>query len=142
MPANITKRTIISNTNGTDELFNASEDYIDGTLWVFESKSDTTIELRQTTTVGGGFFTISPAPAAGSDLYLTYEIEGEEGGDSLNSWDSANVFALAEAIDDIRLLIVSMDKAIQKRLPLSDFYKVIELVNKRLDDYEASLLSP
>ena len=100
------------------------------------------LNLDRLLRLGGGFFTISPAPAAGSDLYLTYEIEGEEGGDSLNSWDSANVFALAEAIDDIRLLIVSMDKAIQKRLPLSDFYKVIELVNKRLDDYEASLLSP
>lgn len=139
--ANITKREIIENVNGTDQLFQASEDYVSDSLWVFELLSTGDTNLRQQTDMGAGFFQIDPAPSAGSDLYLVYEIEGAGSELDLNEWDSANLFALSQAVSQINDSLILLDTAIQKRLPSSDFYKVIELMNARLDEYEASLLN-
>lgn len=72
-----TKKEIISTADGTTELFQTSNVYIENTLWIFAVDSGTgaTTMVVPTEFDGGEYFQISPAPATGTSLYCVYDHE-------------------------------------------------------------------
>lgn len=136
----ITKRHLITNVNGTDELFQLPDEYLTGTLWTFVQASDGTITFAANIFFDAGFFQITPAPAAGSNIYCTYDVVVTDTSDP-NNFEIAGV-TLQNIVDIITVVktqqetLDKMDISIRNRLGISAFSKYSEVINDRISRLE------
>ncbi len=135
-----TKRYVIPTVNGTDELFQLPEDYIDTTLWAFVVQPNSQVTLRVTEFFTGGFFKISPAPVAGASIYCIYDITITDPNDPDNfDLDGVNLCDITKIIKVLctqQEALKKMDLAVKNRLPISEFSKYSEALDHRLRTLE------
>ncbi len=131
-----TKRYIINSVNGTDELFQLPEEYIEDSLWTFVVAASGASSIRQNTYFAGGFFQITPAPTAGSKIYAIYNVEETTPNDPANfSVDGITISNIVEMLDIIRTqgtTLAAMDLAIQNRVSINAFSQFAEELNRKV----------
>jgi hypothetical protein len=128
----VSKKHLIEAVNGTDELFQIPDEYLENTLWVFVADTLGALVKVPTQYFQGGFFQISPAPAVNSDLYCSYDIEVTTEVSNLQAWDSAKIDELLETIEMISEAQDSLDKALLARVTQEDYDKWAELMESRI----------
>lgn len=137
----VTKRHKILNVNGTDELFQVPDSYLEGSLWAFVELPNTSASIRATTYFEEGFFSISPAPVAGSNLYLTYDTEVVDTNDPLNfeveGITLENIVDIVGIIKTQQETLKAMDTAIQARVGISQFNTFAEILDQKIRKLEA-----
>lgn len=138
----VTKRYIISSVNGADELFQLPEAYIEGTLWTFVVASNGNASLRTNEYFDGGFFKITPAPAANSSIYAIYDIHEISNTDPANFVvDGITVSNIVDILNVIRVhgeTLKLIDKAIQNKVGTFQFAQFADAINNRIKVLEIS----
>ena len=135
-------RFIDSTPDGTIELFEAPQEYIDGSLWITEVDTLGVVKSRDAIDIGNGFFQITPAPASGTKLFCTAEI-GEVDQlvtDGLSPWEHANLNKLLETIKALKEAVDSMNLAMDNRVTKNTFNAWASIVEKQVKDLKATLL--
>ena len=134
-----TKRHIELGVDGVTQLFQAPDEYIDGSLWVFDLTSGGATSLVEPIDVGGGFYQITPAPAVGSKLYITYDIEIESvaDNDGLLPWEHNNINTLLDVAKAQSLAIKTMEEALLSRMTKDDFNAWAAVMEQAMKDLEA-----
>lgn len=136
----ITKRHIITNVSGTDQLFQLPEDYIQGTLWTFVVATSGATSLRANTYFAGGFFQITPPPTSGSSIYCIYDTQVTDTNDPLNfNIDGItldNIVSIAKVLKDHTETLKSMDTALNNRVSHAEFSKYAEITARKLKALE------
>ena len=131
------KKEVVGPVNGTDELFQVSQEFVEDSMWVFIADADGVVsKIVQPSGFSGGYFNISPAPTADMYLYCLYEIENDDLDDDSFSVDGVSldtIAAIIELINTQNSTIATMDKAISNRITTKDFTKYAESVNTQLE---------
>ncbi len=135
-------RFINSNPDGSTELFEAPEDYISGSMWVSEVDGTGNVQFREVSDVGGKFFQINPAPASGTKLYCSCEIDevSQSETDGLTPWEHSNLNKLLELAQEQQAAIGVMDSALGNRITKSDFNAWASIIEQQIKDLKATLL--
>jgi len=128
----VTKRHVITSVDGTQQLFQVPDEYTAGTLWAFIVLANTSVTLRDTTYFDGGFFQLTPAPPAGSNLYCIYDTEVEDTTSPTPPTSLQIPENILKILTNMNITIKGMDKAIQNRVTIEDFSASMELMSDRI----------
>jgi hypothetical protein len=137
MTTTLTKRAVIGPVNGTDQLFQLPDTYLEGTLWTFVVAPDLTItHFLQPTFFAGGFFQITTAPVVNSLVYCIYDIAVTSPADpanfDLNGVTIQNILDIATVLQTQQTLLDNLNKAILNRVSTTDFDKFAETFDTKL----------
>ncbi len=136
-----TKRHIDSTPDGSNELFQTPDTFLADTLWVTEAGGSNGDTLRQPNEMGGGFYQLSPAPEAGTKLYLTYDIEvvDETVNSGLTPWEHDQMNKLLLAIQAQQEAINNIDEAMGNRVTHKDWNTWSSVVERELADVKSAI---
>lgn len=132
----VNKHHVIEGVNGTDELFELPDSYIEGSLQVLVAMTGGSASYRETSYFPDGFFGMSPAPAAGTNLICFYRYDDGIVAPAqpldIDGFSIGNIEALMNFLVTQQELIKKMDAALNARLPIDEFNKYSELVQDEL----------
>lgn len=136
-----TKRYIEQGADGSTQLFQVPDEYIDGSLWVFEVVSGGSTALVEATDVGGGFYQLNPAPAAGSKLYLTYDVAIPDSASDtgLVPWEHNSLNSLLDLAKAQDAALKAMEIALTSRVTRDDFNSWAAVLEQELRDIKSSI---
>lgn len=134
---------IVANVDGVDELFQLPHTYIEGSLVALVGMTGGSQAYRETTFFPDGYFGISPAPAAGSNIICFYRyddgIVASPQALDIDGFSIENISSLMEFLVLQQDLIKKMDAALGLRLPIDEFNKYSELVQNELTSIKSRI---
>lgn len=136
----LTKREILTGTDGITELFSSAVTFNAGSLWVTKKLSTGETSMVSYTEFGTGFFQVSPAPEIGSELYITYDIEDESIDVALSAWDTNTLMNITNVLSEHSELLVTLKSVIDGSVTQSQFNKWAELMERKIAVIENSIL--
>ena len=138
----ISKRYIDTSPDGATQLFTTQDEYVGGTVWLFEVKSTGETQLREVVEMTGTFIQLNPAPEAGSKLYITYDVEvDDEAEDSgMTPWEHGNLNKLLETMKAQQDAMDSLSEALPSRVTQVQFNAWASVLEQELRDLKSTLL--
>lgn len=136
-----TKRHIDPSPNGANALFQAPDAFIPNSLWVVQSDGAGNDRILEPNEMGGGFYQVSPVPASGTKLYLTYDVEDTSASQEtgLTPWEHDQMNKLLLAIQAQQKAIKNIDEAIGLRVTHKDWNTWSSVIERQLADVKAAI---
>lgn len=131
------KRHIDNTPDGNNQLFQTPEEFLPGTLWVTETDGLGNDTIRFPNELGGGYYQLTPAPAAGTKLFIQYDVAQGEETAVLTEWESKRLNELLGTIKALSEAQRNMDASLLKRVTHKDFDSWASAVDRKLRDFQS-----